>query len=71
MIRYNLTPVQQQTLAEDIREISIKLLNINFDTPENDQQLIRHHAYLRGSFDALRTVLEDEYPDPELKTIEE
>lgn len=65
MIRYNLTQEQKETLADDTRSTGLDILNINFTDPATDQQLIRHHAYLRGRFDTLKEILEDNFPDPE------
>lgn len=38
-------------------------MTLNFEDPKNDEATIRHHAYLRGQFDNVKMLLEDEWPD--------
>jgi hypothetical protein len=63
MQRYRLTEEQRSQLLEDIKEIGSRLLAINFDDPKADDAMIRHHAYLRGKWDMLQTVVQDNFPE--------
>lgn len=62
MARYNLTPEQQQTLIADLQEGGQKILALTFPDKATDEQVIRHHAYLRGGFDYIKQMLEDQTP---------
>lgn len=64
MKRYHHNPEQFDALQKDLTAIGQRLLAIGFENPADDQQMIRHHAYLRGKFDQLKDLLEDNYPDP-------
>jgi hypothetical protein len=65
MRRFNLSQEQQQQLLLDMQETGQRILAVVFDNPANDDITIRHHAYLRGKWDQLRTIYEDNYPDPQ------
>jgi hypothetical protein len=59
MAKYNLLPEQQQTLISDLQDVGQRILALTFSNPVTDQETIRHHAYLRGMFDYIKTQLED------------
>lgn len=70
MRKYNHSPEQIDQLVAELQVLGQRLLAINFDSPDTDQQNIRHHAYLRGKFDATKDILEDDFEQPEPKPIE-
>ena len=65
MHRYHHSQEQRDNLVLDLQVVGQRLLAIAFEDPKNDEQSIRHHAYLRGKFDILKDLLEDNYPEPE------
>lgn len=67
-IRYNLNENQKAAILEDLQEIGKRILGINFTAAADDAQNIRHHAYLKGKFDAYRDILEDNFPDQPLES---
>lgn len=62
MPKYNLTPEQQQLLIHNLSNTGQRILALTFADPTTDEQTIRHHAYLRGMFDFIKTMLEDKDP---------
>jgi len=69
--RYNHSQEQQAHLIRDLQETGQRLLGFAFESPETDGQNIRHHAYLRGKFDQLKLMLDDNYPNPEIQPTED
>lgn len=65
MQRYRHSQEQRDNLLADIQIVAQRLMAVAFDSPASDEQNIRHHAYLRGKFDLLKDLLEDNYPEPE------
>lgn len=63
MPRYNLAPEQQQQLIVDLQDAGQRILALTFPSKETDEQVIRHHAYLRGGFDFIKQMLEDKTPE--------
>lgn len=57
--KYNLSQEQQQCLLVDLQEVGQRILKLTFPDPSKDQEVIRHHAYLRGMFDYIKAQLED------------
>lgn len=53
---------QLRTLAADTGK---ELLQLNFSDPGQDQIAIRRHAYVKGKFELLSVLLEDDFPEPE------
>lgn len=53
----NLTEAQQELLVQVLTAEQRKLLEIVFDDPTADTQLIRQHAYLRGGVDMIGFIL--------------
>lgn len=70
MRKFLLNSEQKNNLLAEIQEVGRRLLDINFDKPEQDNLNIRHHAYLRGKFDAMQAIFNDDYQDPEPQPIE-
>jgi hypothetical protein len=66
MRKYNLSDEQQAHLVEELRQVGNRILTITFESPDTDAQTIRHHAYLRGKFDTLKDIIDDDYPAPDL-----
>ena len=62
---HNHSPEQQQVLDAQLNEVIHRLLTVSFENPANDQQMIRHHAYLRGKYDTLVAIRMDNYEAPE------
>ena len=68
--RYHLSSEQQTAFVTDLEAVGRRLLAITFDAPDTDHQNIRHHAYLKGKFEQLTSILEDSFPDPEQPSLE-
>lgn len=62
---FNFNEAQQTKLLEQVQAIGKQLLQITFQTPAQDHEMIRHHAYLRGQFDILTQLLDDDFAAPE------
>lgn len=65
MHKYHHSPEQHSLLLEEVREVMHQLMAINFDKPEEDEQNIRHHAYLKGKLAMSQKILEDEFQPPD------
>lgn len=65
MRRHNHSLEQQQLLISLLQDIIGKLVQIDFDKSDEDQNRIRAHAYLKGQYTVLNQLLADEYPYPE------
>lgn len=63
---FNNTPEQQNAIIGMMQDLGRQLIAITFSDPATDQQVIRHQVYLRGKFDMLKTIFEDEFEAPEL-----
>lgn len=63
----NLVPSQLAHLQQRHNEVALQLLNIDFESPDTDQQMIRHHVYLKGKLAMLAELIEDEYDQPEVQ----
>jgi len=61
----NHTPEQQQILLGILQTIGKELIGVTFSDPKDDQQIIRHAAYMRGKFDMAKELLEDDFEVPE------
>lgn len=62
MHKYHHSNDTQVTLVAELQEVGRRILAINFQDSTKDQETIRHHAYLRGKFDAINDILTDDYP---------
>jgi len=58
-------PEQVAVLTNMINVVIQKMLAVEFSDPANDQRAIRHSAHLRGQYDTLLSLLQDDYPAPE------
>ena len=65
MHKYHLNQEQQSLLVDEVREVMHQIMAINFDKPDEDEQNIRHHAYLKGKLAACQKILEDEFQPPD------
>lgn len=63
-----LSALQEKQLREMVQDTANKLIEINFETPEQDQEAIRRHVYLTGRLHALGEILRDEFQAPDLPT---
>lgn len=64
MKRFYFTPAQDRQLLDMWQETAASLVQISFDSPSDDELNIRRVAYLQGQLALLRTLREDEFPDP-------
>lgn len=64
----NLTPAQQHHLTEMLSVIMTQLISFQFNDVTQDQVLMRQHAYLKGKFDTLKLLLEDNFEVPAVET---
>ena len=62
---YHLTSEQQGHLSEEVRSVMQQIMAINFDAPAQDEQNIRHHAYLKGKLATAMKLLEDDFQSPD------
>jgi len=62
---HNHSPEQRDVLVAKLNEVIQRMLQVEFSTPANDQQMIRHHAHLRGQYDTLLALIQDNYEAPE------
>ena len=58
---HNNSPEQRAVLTDMLNEVIQRLLALNFTDTKTDQEMIRHHAYLRGKYDLLVGQLQDNY----------
>lgn len=65
MLLHNHSPEQKAVLVEMLNATISNLLSVSFEVPANDHQLIRHHAYQKGRYDLLVSMLQDNYEAPE------
>jgi hypothetical protein len=61
-----LNAAQERQLREMVQETANKLIELDFATPANDQEVMRRHVYLSGRLHALGEILRDEFPAPDL-----
>lgn len=61
---HNHSPEQQEVLKRLIEQKGQQLLGMRFNEPKDDDLMIRQHAYIKGQFDLLVDLMNDNYPDP-------
>lgn len=67
MHRFNHNPEQQGQLKELMIAVAQELLSLNFIDPTEDHKRIRRHAWLKGRYELLQTLLDDDFPEPHVE----
>ena len=62
---HNHNPQQVEVLTQILNTVIGKMLAVEFGDPAQDQRMIRHHAHLRGQYDTLLSLIQDNYEAPE------
>ena len=58
---FNHTPEQQAHLVDLLKTAGQKLTAFQFNDAAKDQEMIRQHAYIKGQYDLIITLLNDEF----------
>lgn len=69
---FNHTAEQQANLVELLKNSGQKLTGFMFNDVAKDQEMLRQHAYIKGQYDLLITLLNDDFdvPQPANQTTE-
>ena len=70
MKMFNFNKEQEAVLVQLLTDAGRKLTQIQFNDPDNDHRDLRQHAFIKGQFDLLRTLLADEFEAPQPATTE-
>ncbi len=65
---FNHNPEQQNALLGLLRDSMQKVIAIDFNDPEKDQQNIRISAYQKGKIEILQAILADDFNPQEPET---
>lgn len=57
----NNTKEQQDVLVQLLTTAAKRLTAFEFNEPDSDQRNLRQHAFIKGQFDLLKTLLEDDF----------